>query len=147
MAFQHRMVDLAGIRAVLRRNPRARRRRLTWLTAADAAGGSEALAELDILRLLRRAGLPLPTRQAVRTDSTGRRRYLDLYYEEWSLHIEIDGAHHLDPQQAWLDADRQNCLWIKGDRILRFPSWVVRDLPDQVIQRIREALIAAGYSG
>ncbi len=103
MSFQQRLVTLAEIRAVLNCRPRAKRRRLVWLTAADAAGGSEALGELDVLVLLRAARLPAPTRNAERTDAAGRRRYLDLFFDEWQLQVEIDGGHHLDVRHAWAD--------------------------------------------
>lgn len=147
MAFQQRLTSLDEIRDVLMRMPKAKRRRLVWVTSADVAGGAEALGELDVVRLLREAGLPSPTLQRVRVDADGRRRYLDLYFEEWGLHVEIDGAHHLDPRQAWLDSDRQNQIWISGDRILRFPTWLVREQPQQVIGDIRPALRAAGWRG
>ena len=147
MVFQQRMTTLADITEVLDRLPRAKRRRLVIRTSVDAAGGAHSLGELEALRLIRAAGLPEPTSQQVRTDATGRRRYLDLYWKEWRLHVEIDGAHHLDPRQAWLDAERQNQVWIAGERVLRFPAWVVRERPRQVVEDIRRALIVAGWSG
>ncbi|MEV6694343.1 hypothetical protein AB0M35_22995 [Micromonospora sp. NPDC051196] len=99
--FQQRLVAGDDVRQVLDRLPRARRRSLIRQTAADAAGGAHSLSELDFLRLVRRAGLPEPTRQAVRRDATGRRRYLDALFEEWRIHVEIDGGQHLDPATAW----------------------------------------------
>jgi Transcriptional regulator, AbiEi antitoxin N-terminal domain/Protein of unknown function (DUF559) len=145
MAFQQRLVGLGEVDAVLARMPNVRRRRLIRTTAADAAGGAHSLGELDVMRLLRRAGLPRPTLQLVRTDSDGRRRYLDLYFERWQLHVEIDGAQHLDPRRAWADMERQNALWIPGDRVLRFPTWLVREQPATVVAKIREALVQAGW--
>jgi hypothetical protein len=82
MAFQQRLVRLGQIEDTLDRMPKAKRRRLVVAVARDAEGGSHSLAELDVVRLLRTDGLPTPTRQTVRRDSTGRRRYLDLYFEE-----------------------------------------------------------------
>ena len=122
MVFQQQMTTVAEIAAVLDRMPRAKRRKLVLRTSLDAAGGAHSLGELTVLRLVREAGLPEPTSQHVRRDASGRRRYLDLYWKEWGLHVEIDGAHHLDPRQAWLDVQRQNELWIGGDRALRFPG-------------------------
>ena len=40
---------------------------------------------------------------------------------------------------------RQNELWIPGDRVLRFPAWVVRERPSDVLAQVRAALIAAGW--
>ncbi|GAB3947922.1 DUF559 domain-containing protein [Micromonospora vulcania] len=144
--FQQRLVGGAELHRVLDRLPRARRRKLILQTAADAAGGSHSLAELDLLGLLRSAGLPEPARQRVRYDATGRRRYLDAYFDHWQVHVEVDGADHLDPRTAWADMRRQNDLWIEGDRVLRFPAWVIRAHPHEVVRQIRAALRAAGWT-
>ncbi|MGN9774959.1 DUF559 domain-containing protein [Micromonospora sp. H33] len=146
-AFQQRLVGGDELHQVVARLPRLRRRRLILSTATDAAGGAHALSELDFLRLVRRAGLPEPTRQQVRHDSTGRRRYLDVYFAQWGVHVEIDGSYHLDPRQAWADMRRQNDLWVEGDRVLRFPAWVVRTHPEEVLTQLRAALRAAGWPG
>ncbi|MDO3701588.1 DUF559 domain-containing protein [Micromonospora sp. C28SCA-DRY-2] len=146
-AFQQRLVGGDELHLVVERLPRIRRRRLILDTATDAAGGAHSLSELDFLRLVRRAGLPEPTRQQVRRDSAGRRRYLDAYFEEWRVHVEIDGGQHLDPAHAWADMRRQNAVWTEGDRMLRFPAWAVRARPHDVIDQLRSALRAAGWPG
>ncbi|WP_341718610.1 DUF559 domain-containing protein [Micromonospora sp. FIMYZ51] len=143
--FQQRLVGGDGVQRVLDRLPRARRRSLIRRTATDAAGGAHSLPELDFLALLRRAGLPEPTRQAVRRDAAGRRRYLDALFEQWRVHVEIDGGQHLDPATAWADMRRQNDLWQSGDRVLRFPAWAIRHAPTEVISQLRSALSAAGW--
>jgi hypothetical protein len=114
-------------------------------TANDAAGGSHSLAELDYLRVARRAGLPEPTRQHPRRDAGGRRRYLDIWYDKYKVHVEIDGGQHLEARAAWADMRRQNDLWISGVRILRFPAWLVRARPVDVVAQVREALEAGGW--
>ncbi|MEO3775225.1 DUF559 domain-containing protein [Micromonospora sp. B9E7] len=146
-AFQQRLVAGDDLHQTVDRLPRVRRRQLILATASDAAGGAHSLAELDFLGLIRRAGLPEPTRQKIRCDSTGRRRYLDVYFEQWGVHVEIDGGQHLDPRAWWADMRRQNDLWIVGDRVLRFPAWVIRAHPDEVLRQILGALRAAGWSG
>ncbi|MFI6783910.1 DUF559 domain-containing protein [Micromonospora sp. NPDC050276] len=145
--FQQRIVAGDDLHLVVERLPRVRRRQLILATAADAAGGAHSLAELDFLGLIRRAGLPEPNRQKVRCDSTGRRRYLDAYFEQWGVHVEIDGGQHLDPRAWWADMRRQNDLWMVGDRVLRFPAWVIRAHPDEALRQILGALRAAGWSG
>ncbi|MEV1145633.1 DUF559 domain-containing protein [Micromonospora sp. NPDC049799] len=146
-AFQQRLVGGDDLHRVIARAPRIRRRRLILETATDAVGGAHSLAELDFLGLVRRAGLPEPSRQTVRRDSTGRRRYLDAYFQEWRVHVEVDGAHHLDPAHAWADMRRQNALWMEGDRVLRFPAWALRHHPAEVVTQVRAALRAAGWPG
>ncbi|MFG1838748.1 DUF559 domain-containing protein [Micromonospora sp. NPDC049175] len=146
-AFQQRLVAADDLHRIVDRLPRVRRRQLILSTAADAAGGSHSLPELDFLSLIRRAGLPEPTRQKVRCDSAGRRRYLDAYFEQWRVHIEIDGGQHLDPRAWWADMRRQNDLWVDGDRVLRFPAWAIRANSDEVLRQILAALRAAGWEG
>ncbi|MFI7539704.1 DUF559 domain-containing protein [Actinoplanes sp. NPDC049599] len=144
-AFQQRLVALRGVETVLRRLTRVPRRQLILNTARDATGGAHSLAEIDLGRLCHVNDLPQPARQVVRRDATGRRRYLDAYYEDWRVHIEIDGSQHLDPRHAWADMQRQNDLWITGDRVLRFPAWALRHSPTAVAAQLRAALIAAGW--
>jgi hypothetical protein len=144
-AFQQRLVDVAAMRAGLARLARVRRRPLIEQTVTDVGGGSESAPELDFLRLCRRGGLPEPTRQSVTTDSAGRRRYRDAYFEPWRVHVEIDGAQHMAVEAWWADMQRQNAMWVAGDRVLRFPAWAIRNEPDKVIEIVRAALVAAGW--
>jgi very-short-patch-repair endonuclease len=145
-AFQQRLVTFEELAEVLHRMPRARRRALIRETSNDAAGGAHSLPEAAFLRLCRTSGLPRPTRQRRRRDSAGRWRYLDVYFEEWGVHVEIDGGQHMEVRQWWEDMRRQNELWVSGDRVLRFPSWAVRHRPHEVVAQIRAALLAAGWS-
>ena len=82
----------------------------------------------------------------LRRDSSGRRRYLDALFDEWQVHVEIDGGQHLDARSAWSDMRRQNDLWIAGDRVLRFPAWALRLDPSSVMHQVRAALTAAGWT-
>lgn len=143
---QQRLVTPAEIAAVVDRLPRARRRALVLETARDAQGGAEALSEIDFLRLCRRYGLPRPDLQERRRDASGRVRYLDAYWRLWRLHVEVDGAHHLDVRHWEADMRRQNDVWISGDRVLRFSAWQVRHAPAEVAQQLRRALAAAGWA-
>ncbi|WP_431729078.1 hypothetical protein [Verrucosispora sp. TAA-831] len=142
---QQRRVLPEEVAAVLDILPRAPRRSLIRQTVDDIAGGAQALSEIDFVRLCRRAGLPAPDLQERRTDTTGRTRWLDAYWREWRIHVEIDGAHHMDVRQWAADMQRQNDVWTAGDRILRFPAWLVRAHPDQVADTVRRALLTAGW--
>jgi len=144
-ACQQRRVTPDELTTVLDGMPRARRRQMIIQTARDAAGGATALSEIDLLRLCRRYGLPLPDMQERRTDAAGRIRYLDAYWRRWRLHVEVDGAHHMDVRHWAADMRRQNDVWIAGDRILRFPAWLVRTRPAEVATQLESALIAAGW--
>ncbi|GIJ20503.1 hypothetical protein [Micromonospora lutea] len=142
---QQRRVLPEEVAAALQILPRAPRRRLIRQTIDDIAGGAQALSEIDFVRLCRRAGLPAPDLQQQRTDTAGRTRWLDAYWRAWRVHVEVDGAHHMDVRQWAADMQRQNDVWTTGDRILRFPAWLVRAHPDQVADTVRRALIAAGW--
>ena len=146
MAFQQGKVSTREVNERLPRVANERRRNLIAETVADASGGAHSLGELDFLQLSRSAGLPEPKLQYVRRDATGRRRYLDAYYEKYGVHVEIEGVQHSDVLQAWKDMERQNQLFIKGDRVLRFPSWLVRHRPYDVIAQVRAALVASGWT-
>ncbi len=41
---------------------------------------------------------------------------------------------------------RQNDIWLRGDRILRFPAHLLRAQPIVVVRTIRAALAAAGWT-
>ena len=106
--------------------------------------GSDALSEIDFVRLCRRAGLPSPERQAVRLEPGGRRRYLDA---QWRLPdgrvvvVEVDGAVHLAARRWFEDQLPQNEVTLSGTLVLRFPSAVVRCEPALVVAQLRRALL------
>jgi hypothetical protein len=142
---QQRLVTPADILTVAQRMPTLSRRRLILSTARDLAGGAEALSEIDLTRLCRRFGLPAPEHQERRTDASGRVRYLDAYWPQWHLHVEVDGAHHMQVAHWEADMRRQNDIWVTGDRILRFSAFQTRNRPAEVAEQIRKALLAAGW--
>lgn len=142
-ACQQRRVTPSELREVLDVLTRIPRRTLIRTTLADIEGGAEALSEIDFVALCRHHLLPLPDLQQRRIDSDGRTRYLDAYWRRSRLHVEVDGAHHMDVRQWSADMLRQNAVWIRGDRILRFPAWLIRTHPDLVAAQLRAALTTA----
>jgi very-short-patch-repair endonuclease len=136
-------VDVAELRGVLSMFPRIRRRPLVRTMVADIEGGIGALSELDLLTLCRRHRLPPPDLQHRRTDANGRLRFIDAYWPGHRLQVEIDGGHHMDVRQWAADMLRQNQIWIEGDRILRFPAWLLRTDPSAVVAQLRAALGSA----
>jgi hypothetical protein len=144
-AVQQRIAEPQRLLEAAYRVTRLRRRALIFATIHDAAGGSESISEQDFLLLCRDGGLPTPTRQSVIQDRSGRNRYRDAHFEEWGLHVEIDGSQHMDATSWWADMQRQNDMWTPGTRVLRFPAWAIRNEPDKVIAILRQALIEAGW--
>lgn len=142
-AVQQGIVTGPQLLASLERARRVRHRSLLVAATHDIIGGAQALSEIDFGRLCRLHGLPLPERQAVRRDSTGRRRYLDAVWRQPGgglLVAEVDGAVHLNPRRWWDDQFRQNELALDGAVVLRFPSVIVRTQPGQVVAQLRRAL-------
>ncbi|MEU4161686.1 type IV toxin-antitoxin system AbiEi family antitoxin domain-containing protein [Actinoplanes sp. NPDC026670] len=138
--FQQRLARTEDVAQVLANMPRARHRAVINDAVRDAASGVTSLPEAEFLRLCRSAGLPEPVMQHRRRDTAGRVNYLDAYFPAHRLHVEIDGAHHQNVQQWWADMQRQNALWIPGDRVLRFPAWAIRNRPAEVAAQLRAAL-------
>lgn len=96
---------------------------------SDIAGGAEALSEIDLRLLCRRAGLAQPVQQRRRVERDGRVRYLDA---EWRLPdgsllvLEVDGAHHLTVGQWQADLRRERAVVLSGRRVLRATAVEVR---------------------
>lgn len=144
--YQQQLVYDDAVIRVLEGMPRVHRRRLIWDVALDAAGGSHSLPEVEFVRGCRAHRLPLPNRQVMRRDRRGRQRYLDAYFEEYGVHVEIDGGQHTNVRHWWADMRRQNELWLSGDIVLRFPAYVVRRQPHQWVPQLRAALMAGGWT-
>lgn len=144
---QQRLVRPQDLTKVADRMGALHRRKLIRETMGDIAGGSEALSELDFTRRVIRAfRLPEPSRQSVRRDAKGRRRWTDVMWDAYKIVVEIDGAQHTeDPLQRWDDMERDIDLGLDGYQTLRFPAWLVRTNPGYVARTILQALRRAGY--
>jgi hypothetical protein len=112
------------------------------LALGDIAGGAQSFAEIDVGDLCGRAGLAQPTRQAVRTDTDGRRRYLDC---EWVLPdgrvvvLEVDGSFHLKVGSWWRDMKRERAVVLSRSTVLRCASIELRLEPWEVMADLRQA--------
>jgi hypothetical protein len=141
---QQKLVTADHLRRAVLSNARVRHRHAMQLAVEDIAQGAQALSEIDFGRLCRRHGLPIPVRQAVRVDRSGRRRYVDA---EWRSRTgkrvvaEVDGALHLAPRRWWDDQLRQNEFVITGDLVLRFPTVVLRHEELLVADQLRRILL------
>jgi very-short-patch-repair endonuclease len=123
---------------------RHKRRLFLHLLVNDLLDGARSLGELDVAAELRRRGLPEPSRQVLRRDSKNR-YYLDLYWPEWKLVVEIDGIHHAWAQNVVGDALRQNALALHGDTVLRLPLLGLRVCQDDFFAQIEQALNDSGF--
>lgn len=142
-AVQQQLLGADDLLRAVSRSTRTRHRAALLAAVHDIAGGSDALSEIDFVRLCRRNGLPAPIQQLRRPDSSGRNRYLDATWRRKDgrlVVVEVDGALHLNPKRWWDDQLRQNELSLAGALVLRFPSIVVRTDERAVARQLRQAL-------
>ncbi len=102
------------------------------------------------------AGLPRPQTQiVVRNEWNWVLARIDWGYfplagegwEEWQVGVEYDGPQHwTDPRIRAKDIDRTAELERRGWRLVRVGADLLRNRPDVVVERVRHALLAAGYS-
>lgn len=132
--------------AVLRVGP-VSGRGLMLRTLDDLELGAQSTHELRLVRALRRAGLPQPSRQVWRTRPDGR-SYLDCAWDRWSVFAEVDGLAHLLVSQWVDDLDRANELVISdGGRHLRIVGFLLLEQEARVMDQLRRALQAGGWRG
>lgn len=139
-SVQQRLVTAPRLRDEITARPRARWRSLLVGVLDDVEGGSHSSLEVRAARLRAQAGLPPPHRQAVRTDSQGRRRYVDLLWPQFRLCVEVDGAFHRDVLEWRRDLDRQNDLVLDGLRVLRFPGVTLWVDPGRFVDQVQQAM-------
>ena len=123
---------------------RDRRRAFLHVVLLDLLGGVRSLGELELAQECRRRGLPEPSRQVVRRGPNGT-YYLDVYFEDWGVVVEVDGIHHSWATQVVGDALRQNDITLQRDLVLRLPLLGLRIAPDQFFAQIERALVTRGY--
>ena len=118
-------------------------RRALLLVDAGAESPQETRTRLAIVA----AGLPKPQTQIVVRNEWGAvLARIDMGWEQWRVGVEYDGAQHwTDPRIRSNDIDRAAELERRGWCIIRVSADLLRNRPDIVIERIRQALRAAGY--
>ncbi|MDF1603045.1 DUF559 domain-containing protein [Nocardioides sp. YIM 152315] len=145
LTVQQRLATAAMVGTELLRVRRDRRRLLLHTVVNELLDGAQSLGEIDVGVLLRRRGLPAPSRQVVRQDGRGR-YYLDLYWPAYHLVVEVDGIHHTWAQNVVGDALRQNALTLDGDTVLRIPLLGLRLEPEAFLDQVEDGLRAGGWS-
>lgn len=144
MTVQQRLVTGAAVLARWESISYSARRRVLDAAIRDVCDGAHSLNELDFAAECRRRGLPEPSRQAVRTGRRGR-VYLDVYWDELGVHVEIHGAHHFTGTAGIDDALRANDLGLADPDIitLQIPVLGLRTMPGPFLDQVESALAAA----
>lgn len=138
-AVQARRVSVDELVGELERAPSSG----SWLPRQALAGvtaGAHAASEAQLLRLLRRAGLPIPELNAP-VDTPIGTRYVDGLWRDLARGVEVDGAaFHLGPREWQADLRRQNAIQTTGIVLLRIAAGRLWAEPDAVIAEIRAFL-------
>ena len=120
---QQRLVRPEELRACLDRLGRITHGSHIAAAIADSAGGADSFAEVEVGRLVVRAGLPRPRRQVVIETPDGPRR-VDMVVDLQDgrlLVIEVDGLHHLTLEVRLADAVKDAAIIAGGGQVLRIP--------------------------
>lgn len=116
--------------------------KLFELALDDIAGGAQSFAEIDLGRVCSLAGLQAPTRQDVRRDKEGRRRFMDATWrlsDGRAVVLEVDGSFHHELEHWWQDMRRERSVVLDGAVVLRCSSIELRVDPSDIVQDLRRA--------
>lgn len=143
---QQRRVRAEDLREVTARLGPVRHRALLLRTIEDVEAGAHSVRELQFLRVLRAARLPLPEQQVVRRRPGGR-HYLDACWRRYSLHSEVDGLGHLLVSTWSSDLDRANELALSSstETRLRIAGFWLDERPAHVVEQVRRGLLKGGW--
>jgi hypothetical protein len=134
------------IRAVLRRLPMTRWRKVVVTVLPDIAAGAHSALEVRDATVRRRHNLPMGKRQAKRlADGT---EWLDVLIEEYNMHVELDGRlGHDRAREAWRDMRRDNRSELQRKRHLRYGWADMFDRPCEVAIQQAVVLRQEGWTG
>jgi hypothetical protein len=111
--------------------------------------GVDSAMETRLRLLLVLAGLPVPEVNVIlrHPDGSWWMRF-DLCYPSLKLIIEYDGRHHAEDSEQWLhDLKRREALDRMGWRVTVVTMHDYYDAPEEVLHRVRDALIERGMVG
>ncbi|HIZ37860.1 MAG TPA: endonuclease domain-containing protein [Candidatus Ruania gallistercoris] len=137
LAVQQRLTTATRLTEEMNGRRRVRRRQLLREVFREVAGGVQALGELDFARLCRQYDVPEPTRQRLCRGPRGR-IYLDVWWEEFRVGVEIDGVQHRQGLAPVEDALRDNEVRLRGGPVLRIPSLGLLTDPGGFMRQVRE---------
>ena len=101
----------------------------------------ESALEVRVWRLIKNAGLPLPSPGLQFSDDFGQPGRIDFAYPEQGLAVEADGFEfHSDREAFERDRVRTSRLAALGWRVLPVTSRQLDEQPKKVAERIRRAL-------
>jgi very-short-patch-repair endonuclease len=111
--------------------------------------GVDSAMETRLRLLLVLAGLPVPDVNVIlrHPDGSWWMRF-DPCYPSLKLIIEYDGRHHAEDSEQWLhDLKRREALDRMGWRVIVVTMHDYYDAPEEILHRVRDALIERGMVG
>ena len=143
-AVGRRITTTDLVREALARRPRVRWRADLEAALDDIAEGARSVLERRYINgVERRHGLPTARRQA-KTVINGQTRYVDNFYEEASVAVELDGSASHPPEQRWADSRRDNAHAGLGILTVRYNWADVTQRPCFVAAQVAGLLRARG---
>jgi hypothetical protein len=145
-SLRYRQTTVANLRGTLQLRQQTRWRRIVLDALPDLRAGAESVLELRDAQLRRRHGLPMGVRQWSRlADGT---EHLDVYLEEWQVHVELDGRlGHDRAREVWRDMRRDNRSVVAKLKHLRYGWADMVDRPCDVARQQAEVLRQQGWTG
>jgi hypothetical protein len=108
--------------------------------------GGESMLERRFLGLMREAGLPRPTTQAVQRSDGRHVARVDFLFEPFPVVVEVTGRRgHSLPAERDRDAQRRNELTDLGFRVYEYTWAHVTQRRSWVVSTMRRRLVAAGW--
>ena len=117
--------------------------------AAFVRTGVDSAMESRFRMLIVLAGLPEPEVNVIFRKEDGNWLIrLDLYYAAYRLLVEYDGRQHAEDTRQWRrDITRRETLDNMSIRLLIVTKEDFYDAPEQVLVRVRDALVERGAPG
>jgi len=138
-AVQKRWCAPERLAEELRLGPRRGSRPLR-MVLADVADGARSVAESDLLRLIKRAGITPLCNRLLYAGKTFIAKP-DMWWPDAGVAVEVDSREwHLLPEQAEETASRHNRMGSYGIIVLHFTPRQIGSQPEWVITEIRGAL-------
>jgi very-short-patch-repair endonuclease/predicted transcriptional regulator of viral defense system len=117
------------------------RRGVANLQRVLLTSGGESFLEREFLKLIRRAGLPIPRTQVVERRRQRHIARVDFLFAGCGVVVEVSGGRgHSSASERAKDARRRNELQQQGFKVLEFTFEMIVAEPARVVEALRIAL-------
>jgi hypothetical protein len=121
-----------------------RRMLIPWDQVMSAGGGRPgSVAEIDVLRFVLDAGIPMPVPQYKVLDGERLLAKLDFAWPKEKVAVEVDGfRYHSSPRARAHDARRDHMMGARGWLIIRITPAGLAEAPQAFLDNLRSYLAA-----